>query len=121
VDPAAAEAWCSVAAIEKRIAIFYELPCRLAGIAAGVPDAVVEILSEYGRHLGVALALTKEARGGTRTAIEAHRALRASCACLDRLPSGASRRSLEMVTSVVERRFAFDAIVSDVSMHHPIS
>ncbi len=121
MDPAAAEARRPVAAIEKRIAIFHELPCRLAGIAAGVPDAVVEILAEYGRHLGIALALTKEARGGARTAIEAHHALRASCACLDRLPSGASRHSLEMVTSAVERRFAFDTTVPDVSMHHSIS
>ena len=102
VDPTAVEPRRTVAAIEH-VAIFHELPCRLAGIAAGVPDAAVEILAEYGRHLGVALAMTKEVRGGTGKLAEMHHALTAGGACLARLPSGASRHSLEMVTSLVER------------------
>ena len=113
VDPTAVEPRRTVAAIEH-VAIFHELPCRLAGIAAGVPDAAVEILAEYGRHLGVALAMTKEVRGGTGKLAEMHHALTAGGACLARLPSGASRHSLEMVTSLVERRCGFEAAVCDV-------
>jgi geranylgeranyl reductase family protein len=49
-----------LALIEKKVATFYELACRLGGQVSHAPIGTVRQLAAFGRNIGIAVALTDE-------------------------------------------------------------
>ncbi|YCK38038.1 polyprenyl synthetase family protein [Actinomadura sp. ATCC 39365] len=80
--------------LEGKLAIAFELPCRLGARLSGAPPATVTALAAYGRHLGVSFALIDDLRDGPGDADPAElRALAAehaglAHAALSVLPAG---------------------------------